>query len=280
MEIGLRNIRALGRDWPAQFEAARQVGAAFLQVDGISAEEADEVRGLMESTGIRIWSITALSTAMIGPDMEKSADEARKVRATVDRAAQLGAPCVTVFAGNDPAKTVEENVATFGRVFAPLADHAAERNVTLVLENCPMTGGRPPAPRNLAYCPAHWEALFEAVPSPALGLELDFGHLPGLGIDPVRAVRDFAPRIRHVGIKDAVVDAEEVYRHGWIGPGIARHCVPGDGVVPFVDVLAALKASGYRGPLTLDHVHPPTDSVETFRRGADHLRRLLAAPAV
>lgn len=271
MKIGLRNIRTLS-GWSEQFEAARRIGADFLQVDGVPDEDTERVGRLIEETGVRLWSITALSTDMLGPDREASRRERQSVRRTIDRAAELGAPCVTVFAGGDPARTLEQNMMTFREVFGPLAEHAGQAGVTLVFENCPMTGGRPPAPRNLAYCPAHWRAMFQAVPSPALGLELDFGHLPGLGIDPVRTVRDFGDRIRHTGIKDAAVDGEKVYRFGWIDPGIGEHRVPGEGSVPFPEVIAALAAAGYEGPLTLDHVHPPTDTVERFRRAADYLR--------
>ena len=271
MKIGLRNIRTL-TGWPAQFEAARQIGADYLQVDGVPDEDVEEVAGLIEETGVRLWSITALSTAMLGPDMEASRREQASVRRTIDRAAELGAPCVTVFAGGDPARAPEENLDAFRGVFGPLAEHAEEAGVTLVFENCPMIGGRPPTPRNMAYCPAHWEAMFEAVPSPALGLELDVGHLPGLGIDPVRAVRDFGDRIRHTGMKDAAVDEEAVYRHGWRDPRISEHRVPGEGCIDFPAVIRALIQVGYEGPLTLDHVHPPTDTVERFQKAADYLR--------
>ncbi len=271
MLLGLRNIRTLGQDWSAQFDAARKVGAAYLQVDGVPAGDVEEVARLMDSTGVGIWSVTALSTALLGPDQDESVKQQRNVRTAVERAAELHAPCVTVFAGNDPTRTFEQNMKTFAEVFGPLADYAAQRDVTLVLENCPMLGGQPSIPRNLAYCPAHWEAMFDAVPSAGLGLELDFGHLPGLGIGPVRAVWDFGARIRHVGMKDARVDPEAVYRHGWIGP-VKRYCPPGEGDIAWDEVIAALGEAGYDGPLTMEHVHPPTDNVELYERVAAFLR--------
>lgn len=274
MDLGLRNIRSLAGDWPAQFAAAQKVGAAYLQVDGVPDEDAETVAGLIEESGVGVWSVTALSTDLLGPDMDASARQQENVRAAVERAVELGAPCVTVFAGRDRSKSLDDNLAVFGQVFGELADYAAERDVTLVLENCPMTGGQPPAPRNLAYCPAHWEAMFKAVPSDGLGLELDFGHLPGLGIDAVRAVHDFGSRIRHVGMKDAHVDPEAVYRNGWIGPGIKEHRAPGEGDIPWRQVIGALREVGYDGPLTMEHIHPPTDSVELYMRIAGFLRSI------
>ncbi len=279
MKLGLRNLRPLGDDWAAQFAAARRIGAGWLQVDGVADEAVATVRRLMEQTGVGLWSITALSLELLGPDMAASRAQQGKTRAAIDRAAELGAACVTMFAGHDPTRPFEANLATFREVFGPLAEHAGGKGVRIVLENCPMVGGQPAHPRNLAYCPAHWRAMFEAVESEALGLELDFGHLPGLGIDAVRAVEEFGPRIGHVGIKDAKVDGERVYERGWLGPGVAEHCLVGEGDVPFGVVLAALGRAGYDGPLTLDHIHPPTDTVERFEQAAANLRRCAAQTA-
>jgi sugar phosphate isomerase/epimerase len=73
-------------------------------------------------------------------------------------------------------------------------------------------------------------------------------------------------------MKDATVDEEAVYRHGWRDPRISEHRVPGEGCIDFPAVIRALTEVGYDGPLTLDHVHPPTDTVERFQKAADCLR--------
>jgi len=272
--LGLRNFRRYQGDWSRQFEAAAHLGASYLQVDGIPPEEESVVTRLVEQTGIRIQSITCLNTYLLGPDWEKSRSRQEKARFTIAQAARLGTPCVSMFTGHDPARSLEANLDTMQEVFTPLVEMAEAHDVTIVLENCPMGGGARPL-GNLAYCPANWAAIFERIPSPHLGLELDFGHLPGLGIDPIRAIAFAGRRIRHVGMKDARPDPEILVREGYFG-AFAPHTHPGSGILDFAAIISALAEVGYQGPLTLDHVHPAEDSEETFAPAARYLQGIVA----
>ena len=258
-QLGLRPLKLLHGKWGELFALARELGISALELEGVQPGEVARLRELIERTGIRVNAIASMNTAYLGPDEAKAQEAVRNLRSAIAVARTLDADCVGTFAGGDPGRTLEENVAKFAAVFTPLVSEAEAAGVAIAIENCPMVGGQPPAARNLAYCPAHWTRLFEAVPSPALGLEFDVGHLPGLGIDMHRCVRDFAGRLKHVHLKDAWVDPELQQRVGMIHAGSGVHGVPGPaGHIDFAALFRQLVDVGYRGPVTLD-LRPSTE---------------------
>ncbi len=102
------------------------------------------------------------------------------------------------------------------KVFPRLVDHAGEKGVKLVIENCVMEGWHPDGyPGNLAYSPELWEWMFD------LGLYLNYdpSHLMWMGIDPVAAVRPYVDKVAHAQAKDIELFPEKRNRYGW--PGIA-----------------------------------------------------------
>ena len=274
MKLGFRDMRLFNGDWDVLLAFASEVGAETVQIDLPADVAVDRLRGLVEKSGIAISSITAMSTRLLGPDAEASRQDQARVRRAIAAASALGVPCVSQFAGNDPARSFEENMATFREVFLPLAQLAEESGVCLVFENCPLVNGLPPVVRNMAYSPAAWDAMFEAVASPAIALELDTAHLPWLGIDVVRCIHDYADRIRHVHLKDCIVDAEQQYRFGRLDERFYRYGVPGDGGIDFAAVVECLRVCGYGGSLTLDLL--PTTK-ETISQGMTYMRPIVNA---
>ena len=70
--------------------------------------------------------------------------------------------------------------------------------------------------------PEIWKAMFDAVPSRALGLEIDPSHLVFLGIDYIQAIRDFGDRIVHFHAKDIDIDERKRGVLGLLRPGVRR----------------------------------------------------------
>ncbi|MCF7854676.1 MAG: sugar phosphate isomerase/epimerase [Candidatus Pacebacteria bacterium] len=272
MKLGFRDLRLFNGDWAALFRFAAQVGAGSLQIDLPRESDRDCLRELIARTGIKLSSITAMSTRLLGPDPEAARQDRGRVERAIVAAAALGAPCVSQFAGHDPARTFDENSAVFREVFTPLAEKAEAAGVTLVFENCPLIDGQPPVVRNLAYCPAAWDAMFAAVPSPAVALELDTAHLPWLGIDIVRCIHDYAGRIRHVHLKDCIIDSDAQQHYGRLDGRFYSYAVPGEGGVDFAAVVSALREAHYEGALTLD-LRPTTE--DTVRKGMAFMQALL-----
>jgi sugar phosphate isomerase/epimerase len=241
MKLGFRDLKFFKGDWARLFDFAAEVGAETLQIELFSEDDPAAVRKQIERTGISVSALTAMSTRLLGPDPEAARIDRAKVEWAIAAAQELGIPCVSQFAGNDPERSFEDNIATFREVFTPLAELAEAAGIALAFENCPLlSAGYPPVVRNLAYCPAAWDAMFEAVPSPAVALELDTAHLPWLGIDIIRCVRDYAERICHVHLKDCRINSETRQRYGCLTPHFYEYGVPGEGDIDFAAVIAAL----------------------------------------
>jgi sugar phosphate isomerase/epimerase len=179
------------------------------------------------------------------------------LRKVVEAAQRLGVQVVGTFVGNDKDRPLPENLARFREIWPPLVAHAAEHEVSIAIENCPMIFSYDewPGGANLAHSPAVWDDLFEAIPDEHFGLNLDPSHLVWLMIDYERVVYDYADRILHVHAKDLEVRHEGLYRHGTASLGIGWQVprLPGLGEVRWDRFLAALYAVGYDGVVSVEH---------------------------
>jgi sugar phosphate isomerase/epimerase len=221
--------------------------------------------------------ISALAYYPNNLDPDPAAREAAHahLRRLIDAAAGLGVGLVCTFAGADPAKPLDENLDEFRRVWPPLVGHAEERGVRIAIENCPMVSW--PGGTNLAYSPAAWDAMFEAIPSPALGLNLDPSHLVWLQVDVERAARDYGDRIFHVHAKDTEIRHDELYRRSILslGAGWQQGRIPGRGEIDWRAFVGALRDAGYDGVLSVEHEDHDLDVERGFELARDHLRPLL-----
>ncbi|HEV7757036.1 MAG TPA: sugar phosphate isomerase/epimerase, partial [Mycobacteriales bacterium] len=171
--------------WPALGD--RPFTATHLDAGHFTAAEAEQVTSLFADHDLTLSSL-AFYDNNLHPDPAERAAVNRHVLACIDAAALLGCPTVGTFVGRDPSTTVTENLREAERVFAPLVDHAGEKGVKLIIENCVMEGWHPDGyPGNLAYSPELWEWMF----SIGLYLNYDPSHLVWMGIDPVEAVRPY-----------------------------------------------------------------------------------------
>lgn len=240
--------------WPrADGERRRYAGVAHLDVD---AFDAAAVHDLLDRHGLEI-SALAYYPNNLHPDEAHRAEVNGHLRKVVDAAARLGVPTVGTFVGNDKDRPLPENLERFRAVWPELVRHASGQGVRIAIENCPMIFGYDewPGGGNLAWSPAIWEQLFEAIPDESFGLNLDPSHLVWLMIDYERAVYDYAERIFHVHAKDMEVRREGLYRHGTFSAGIGWQVprLPGLGEVRWDRFLAALHAVGYDGVVSVEH---------------------------
>jgi sugar phosphate isomerase/epimerase len=246
--------------WPALGD--RPFTATHLDADGFTGADAERVTGLFAGHGLTLSSL-AYYDNNLHPDADERAAVHAHVHRCIDAAALLGCPTVGTFVGRDPSKTVAENLREAERVFAPLVDHAGERGVKLIIENCVMEGWHPDGyPGNLAYSPELWEWMF------SLGLYLNFdpSHLVWMGIDPVEAVRPYVDRIPHAQAKDVQLFPERRNRYGWPGRAVVRedpwdvgwwrYRVPGLGEVDWRRLVDALYEGGFDGVLSVEHEDP------------------------
>lgn len=178
-----------------------------------------------------------------------------------------------------------ERSAWAGRAFAPGAPRldAGERavflaNVHAVCRRLAAIGMRVAFHHHAAtYVEAPDEVrwLMDESDPALLGLCLDTGHLTYGGGDAAAFARAYAPRVRHVHLKD--VDAGKLERaraEGWsFEQALRAYLFPelGQGMVDFPGVLEALRAVGYDGWLVVEQDTQEGSALEAARRNRRYL---------
>lgn len=241
--------------WPKGKAERRYAGVTHIDVTEFGRKQADEVRRVLDSAGV---SISALGyyPNFLTPDK----DEAKRVLAhfkkVIHAAALLEVGRVTSFIGRDWTKSVDKNWPAFLKVWKPLVKFAADREVRICIENCPMlfTGDEWPGGKNLASSPAIWRRMFEDIPSDYFGLNFDPSHLVWQHIDYIQALWDFRDRIYHAHAKDVRMDPHRLNDVGILGTPLQYHSpkLPGLGEVNWGRFCSVLGDIGYRGPLCVE----------------------------
>jgi sugar phosphate isomerase/epimerase len=240
--------------WPAGGgERRRYAGVTHIDVESF---DPDDVHQVMSRHGLAISSL-AYYPNNLHPDDAHREEVNGHLRKVIDAAERLGVRLVGTFAGNDKDRPLPENLERFRQIWPPLVDYAAERDVRIAIENCPMIFSYDewPGGTNLAYAPAIWDEMFAAIPNDNFGLNLDPSHLVWLMIDYERAVYDYGDRIFHAHAKDLEVRRDGLYRHGTFSSGIGWQVprLPGLGEVRWDRFLAALYAVGYDHVVSIEH---------------------------
>lgn len=265
--------------WPADFPLA----PTHIDVERAAEGEVERVQAVLDQAGLSVSAIAYYENNLHADLQVREANHAH-LRRCVDAAAAMGCRYVGTFIGRDVTRTVSENLALGERVLPALVDYAGEREVILIVENCPMEGWHPDGyPANLAYSPELWDWMI------GLGLALNFdpSHLVWLGIDPVAALRPYAGSIPHFQAKDTEVDLAARTRYAVYGRTIGRssewdngwwrYRLPGRGSVDWSAVLATLEDGGFEGTVSIEHEDPVwSGTPERTRHGlelaAAHLR--------
>jgi sugar phosphate isomerase/epimerase len=240
--------------WPVSGgEARRYAGVSHVDVDSF---DPDAVHETLARNGLAISSL-AYYPNNLHPDDAHREEVNAHLRKVIDAAQRLGVGIVGTFVGNDKDRPPAENLERFREVWPPLVAYAGERGVKIAIENCPMifSWDEWPGGNNLAYSPAAWDEMFDAIPDEAFGLNLDPSHLVWLMIDYERVVYDYGDRILHVHAKDLEIRRDGLYRHGTLSAGMGWQVprLPGLGEVRWDRFLAALYAVGYDHVVSIEH---------------------------
>jgi sugar phosphate isomerase/epimerase len=240
--------------WPAGGgERRRYAGVTHIDVESF---DPDDVHDLLNRHGLAISSLAYYPNNLHPDDTHREEVNGHLLK-VIDAAQRLGVGLVGTFVGNDKDRPLPENLERFREIWPPLVDYAAERDVRIAIENCPMIFSYDewPGGNNLAYAPAIWDEMFAAIPNDNFGLNLDPSHLVWLMIDYERAVYEYGDRIFHAHAKDLEVRRDGLYRHGTFSSGIGWQVprLPGLGEVRWDRFLAALYAVGYDHVVSIEH---------------------------
>lgn len=243
--------------WPAgEGKERRYAGVSHIDVDTLDDAGAQQIVDMLSKRGLTISSL-AYYPNNLHPDQDHRERVNEHLRKVIVAAQRLGVPIVGTFIGRDQTKSVPENFVAFREIWPPLVKFAAEHNIKIAIENCPMIFSYDewPGGANLAYSPAIWREMFSIIPDENFGLNLDPSHLIWQMIDYERAVYDFKDRIFHVHAKDMEINRDGLYQNGVMSVGMGWQIprLPGLGEVRWDRFISALYASGYDYVLSIEH---------------------------
>jgi sugar phosphate isomerase/epimerase len=163
-------------------------------------------------------------------------------------AREFAATCITTEPGGPvaPGESWTAALKLFVEELKPVAEHAEKEGVLLLVE---------PEPGLLIETADQFEEFMGHIESPAVGLNLDVGHMYCVGEDPADALRRLARFVRHVHLED--IAATRVH----------RHLVPGTGAIDFAATFGALAAINYAGWVTVE-LYPYVDDPDGAARAA------------
>ncbi len=178
----------------------------------------------------------------------------RETQSSIDIAAQLGAPFVTVAVavhGEVNADNVAECTGVAVDALQKMCDYAARKQVKLVFE----------ATNHLEMgkyvnTVANHKRIIELTGRDNLGIQLDWFHANFEELNPYEAVVTAQPLLWHMHFRDS------------------NSLTPGYGTVDFKSVLRAARATGYSGYVTIESAPMFPDADTACRDGIDYLRML------
>lgn len=207
---------------------------------------------------------------------------------TAQAAARLGVKVVNGFTGSSiwhklyafPPTSQEEvqaGFADFAARWRPILDEFQKVGVRFALEV---------HPTEIAYDIHTTRRAVDAVQGhAAFGFNFDPSHLHWQLVDPVKFIRAFSDRIFHCHIKDAVrrLDGETGVLGSHLAFGDARRGwdfrSPGRGAVSFEEIIRALNAAGYAGPLSVEWEDCGMDRMHGAKEACGFVRRLDFSPS-
>jgi sugar phosphate isomerase/epimerase len=261
--------------WPVQSDRdyqARQIDAA-----NFTKDDAKKVNDLFATNNVEI-SAMAYYDNNLHPDLKQRGYYHNHLKKVIDTASLLNVKLVGTFVGSRPDLTPTENMKEIGKVFRELVKYATDKNVSLMIENCPMDNWvKFGLPGNYAYSPELWSELFNEVPSDNFGLNLDPSHLYWLGIDYIGLIKDFKTKIFHAHAKDAEILIDGKNKYGLFGrqidpipwkSGWWQYRMPGLGEIDWKKFVSTLQRNGYNGVLSIEHEDPVWEgSEEKIKQG-------------
>jgi sugar phosphate isomerase/epimerase len=254
--IGFRKISlAWQRDLPGVIRWTQESGFEGMDV----GRDGNKIGQPVIDAGLRIGSVDLLEwQGMISADSAKRADALAKNTDYIKACAAAYGDVnhFIVMLPENPDLPRRENFDYMVESFSQLVPILERHKARLVIEGWPGPGA-------LCCTPEGCRAFFEAIPSPAMGINYDPSHLIRMGIDPLRFLKEFVGRVYHVHGKDVELFADNLYEHGHeqpptfaeempFGSMAWRYTIPGHGTANWTRILSILKEVGYAGCVSIE----------------------------
>ena len=278
--------------WPSGEGKDRKYGGVVhIDVDSLTPAKVSEINGLVAKKGLEISSLGYYPNPL-HPDLEHREHVVSHLKKVILGAEKLGVGIVGTFVGRswnpevtgrEWQKDIDYNFEEFMKVWPDLVKYAADHNVKIAIEHCPMLWADTwPGGSNLPHSPALLRRMFELVPDENFGLMLDPSHFIWQHIDYIRFVYDFGERIFHVHAKDMAIDEEMFYQDGILGCGFRWQIprLPGQGLVDWKKLITALYDVGYDYVLSIEHEDANWEGTEELVKRGFYLARDVLKPYV
>ncbi len=235
---------------------------------GLLPERKDSIRAALEKHRLTISNVNAFMMNAVAdprqpywhpgwtdPDPHYRAIRREHTKRALQLADELGAPCITTEPGGELTRqqTWQEGAKIFYDELMPCVDVAEKVGVDLLIE---------PEPGLLIERFDQYLEFIERIDSPRVGLNFDVGHAYCVSEDPQDWVPRMAPHTRHYHFED--IAATRVH----------KHLIPGHGAIDFPATLAAIKATGYEGWITVELYPYINDPDAAAREALAFLKRL------
>ena len=157
--------------------------------------ELDGIVRIVAESGLPAWAINVDPGPLNAPDRRDLLDEGRRLVGLAERlGAAMIVPCGAQ--GREPFTDERTDLDRLGAGLRALGEIAGERGVRLLVEGL----------HHFRFCHTadRAAALLERVPHDVAGLVYDVSHAVAGGVDEVALARDFAERVEHVHLRDAM----------------------------------------------------------------------------
>lgn len=238
------------KDLPGVIAWAKDTGFACIDL----GRDLADIAPLLDS-GLRLGSIDLLEwQGMLSADKGHRTEAVAKNAEFVKKAGARN--FFAVMLPEDPKLERSTNYGYMVESLNALAPSLEAAGGRLVIEGWPGPGA-------LCCTPETYRATFRDCPSMAIGINYDPSHLLRMGIDPIRFLKEFAPRVGHVHGKDCEILADDLYEYGSELPatfkgGVAfgstawRYTIPGHGGTNWSEICRILAAGGYKGCISIE----------------------------
>lgn len=202
---------------------------SLLTASNVFLTDPAKIRREFESAGIAIACLSS-SIAYTG-NKKKDSQIATELKAYVDTAASIGSPLVKIFDTQvKPGQSRQSAAVAIGDWLTPLGDYAADRDVTIVIENA----------LSFRNAKEMWTIL-DRLRHPAIACCWDVFNAALVGESPFVSVPTLNSRIAFAQIKDA--------KFGQLG---ASYCKLGAGDVAGEKFITRLRGVGFDGFVSVE----------------------------
>lgn len=268
---GSRKAKQMGYDCVELGACDADGSAPVADLGQMTTAEAQQIAEAVRAEGVEISAIQCHVDHLNEDEtiVRKYLDHIKRVLAL---AAHLDVGFVhTVTGPVPPTMPAAQAFEKLAAAYDELLDSAEQNEVALGIEPVFVY-----AVGNLATM----RALDAALGRPELLINFDPSHFAYHEEDPVPFIKEYAPRIRHAHVKDAVVEPLEgsVDEYGFETPTGKqfKFVAPGTGVLDWPAIIQALRAVGFDGVLSLELGHGIPDEEQAARDNVTFLRVLLA----